>query len=79
MTALCLPSSMAKKTPKRSKALLDSKALDFFREMGRRGGRKGGPKGGPKGGKARWEGVPPEERSEIARRAVLARWRKKQR
>jgi len=41
-------------------------------------GRKGGKKGGPKGGKARWEGVPPEERREIARRAVLARWRKKQ-
>jgi len=41
-------------------------------------GRKGGKKGGPKGGKARWEGVPPEERREIARRAVLARWRKEQ-
>jgi len=41
-------------------------------------GRNGGKKGGPKGGKARWEGVPPEERREIARRAVMARWRKKQ-
>ncbi len=36
-----------------------------------------GRKGGKKGGKARWEGVPPEERSEIARRAVQVRWRKK--
>jgi len=45
--------------------------------LGRKGGKKGGPKGGPKGGKARWEGVPPEERSEIARRAVMARWRKR--
>jgi hypothetical protein len=40
-------------------------------------GRKGGLRGGKKGGKARWEGVPPEERSEILRRAVLARWSRK--
>jgi len=26
------------------------------------------------GGKARWTGVPPEKRSEIARKAVQARW-----
>jgi hypothetical protein len=26
------------------------------------------------GGKARWAGVPPEKRSEIARKAVQARW-----
>jgi hypothetical protein len=30
--------------------------------------------GAKKGGKARWKGVPPEERSEILRRAVKARW-----
>jgi len=35
-----------------------------------------GRKGGKKGGKARWEGVSPEERSEIARKAALARWRR---
>jgi hypothetical protein len=40
-------------------------------------GRKGGLKGGKKGGKARWEGVPPEERSEILRRAVQARWNRR--
>jgi hypothetical protein len=39
-------------------------------------GKKGGKIGGPKGGKARWEGVSPEQRSEAARRAALARWRK---
>jgi hypothetical protein len=39
-------------------------------------GRKGGKKGGRKGGKARWEGVSPQERSEILRRAVEARWKK---
>ena len=38
-------------------------------------GRKGGKKGGPKGGKARWEGVSPEQRTEILRRASLARWK----
>jgi hypothetical protein len=31
---------------------------------------------GRKGGKARWEGVTPEQRSEAARKAVLARWAK---
>jgi hypothetical protein len=30
----------------------------------------------PKGGKARWAGVTPEERSEIGRKNVLARWAK---
>jgi hypothetical protein len=40
-------------------------------------GRKGGLKGGKKGGKARWEGVPPEERSVILRKAVQARWSRK--
>jgi hypothetical protein len=29
------------------------------------------------GGKARWAGLTPEERSEQARRAVVARWAKK--
>ncbi len=67
--ALCLVSGMAKKTPKRPKVFVHPNALEFFREMGRKGGKKGG--------KARWEGLSPEERSEIARRAVLARWRKK--
>ena len=62
--------------------LLESRAMARRKNphavaLGRKGGKKGGPKGGPKGGKARWEGVPPEERSEIARRAVMARWRKR--
>jgi hypothetical protein len=35
-----------------------------------------GRKGGKRGGKARWEGVPPGERSELARKAVQARWKK---
>ncbi len=29
------------------------------------------------GGKARWAGLTPEERSEVARKAVLARWAKR--
>jgi acyl-CoA reductase-like NAD-dependent aldehyde dehydrogenase len=38
-----------------------------------------GRKGGPKGGKARWRDVPPEERSNILRRAAQARWAKAKR
>ena len=37
-------------------------------ELGRRGGLKGG--------KARWKGTTKKERSEIARKAALARWKK---
>ena len=32
--------------------------------------------GGLKGGKARWKGTTKKERSEAARKAALARWRK---
>jgi hypothetical protein len=42
-------------------------------------GKIGGKVGGPKGGKARWEGVPPEERRELARKAAEARWASKRR
>ena len=38
-----------------------------------------GHKGGKKGGRARWEGVSPEERSKILRRASLKRWAKAKR
>jgi len=34
---------------------------------------------GKKGGKARWEGLSPEQRSEIARKAIQARWAKAKR
>ena len=36
-----------------------------------------GRKGGLKGGKARWKGTTKKERSEAARKAALARWKKK--
>jgi hypothetical protein len=36
-----------------------------------------GRKGGQKGGNARAEKLTPEQRSEIARKAALARWRTK--
>lgn len=39
-------------------------------------GRKGGKKGGRKGGKARWKGLSAEEKSELMRQAVQARWDK---
>jgi hypothetical protein len=35
-----------------------------------------GRRGGLKGGKARWKGVSKKKRSELARKAVRARWRK---
>lgn len=38
-------------------------------ELGRRGGLKGGKK--------RWKGVPKKKRSELARKAVQERWKKK--
>jgi hypothetical protein len=44
-----------------------------MREMG----RKGGKKGGKKGGRNRAEALTPKERSDIARKAANARWRKK--
>jgi hypothetical protein len=43
-------------------------AIELFRAWGREGGKKGA--------KARWEGVTPEQRREIARRAARARWKK---
>jgi len=59
---------------KRTSRSADAKAaLERLLEAWQRGGKTGGPKGG----KARWEGVPPERRREIARNAALARWRKR--
>ena len=56
---------------KRKRPLLAASALDLFREWGREGGKKGA--------KARWEGVSPEQRREIARKAARARWAKAKR
>jgi hypothetical protein len=36
-----------------------------------------GARGGKKGGKARMAQLTPEQRSELARKAVLARWKKR--
>jgi len=36
-----------------------------------------GRKGGKKGGKARWADLTQQQRSELMRRAALARWRKR--
>jgi len=35
-----------------------------------------GKLGGPKGGKNRWKGVSKKKRSEVARKAAFARWKK---
>jgi len=44
--------------------------LAAFREFGRRGGKQGGKKGG----KARMAALTPQERQELARKAIQARW-----
>jgi hypothetical protein len=43
--------------------------MEFFRQAGARGGKMGATK--------RWKGVSPAARSEGARRAARARWKKK--
>lgn len=43
-----------------------------MREMGKRGGKAGGKKGGT----ARMAALTPEERKELARKAIRARWAK---
>jgi len=53
----------AKKRPKLPKSV-----QQLFARYGRKGGKAGG--------KARWQGTTPEQRSEIARKAANARWRK---
>jgi hypothetical protein len=40
-------------------------------------GRKGGKVGGKKGGKARMAALTPEQRKDLARKAVRARWAKR--
>jgi hypothetical protein len=48
---------------------LPEAVLEYFREQGRRGGKLSG--------KARMEKLTAEQRSEVARNAVTARWGKK--
>jgi hypothetical protein len=52
----------------RKRPVLAASMLELFRAWGREGGKKGA--------KARWEGVAPEQRREIARKAARARWAK---
>ena len=47
---------------------------DLISEVMREMGKKGGKAGGKKGGKARMAALTPEQRSELARKAVQARW-----
>jgi hypothetical protein len=58
------------KTRKKQPPAIEA-ALDLFRAWGREGGKKGA--------KARWEGVSPEQRRDIARKAARARWAKARR
>jgi len=47
---------------------------DLVSEVMRAMGKKGGKAGGKKGGKARMAALTSEERKELARKAVQARW-----
>jgi hypothetical protein len=49
---------------------------DLVSEVMRQMGKKGGKAGGKKGGKARMAALTPEERKELARKAVQTRWAK---
>ena len=55
---------------------LDPKVLAALRELGRIGGKKGGRIGGLKGGKARMAKLTPAQRSKLAKKAAVARWKK---
>lgn len=49
---------------------------DLISKVMREMGKKGGKAGGKKGGKARMAALTPEERKELARRAIRTRWAK---
>ena len=49
---------------------------DLISEVMREMGKKGGKAGGKKGGKARMAALTPDERKELARKAVQTRWAK---
>jgi general stress protein YciG len=49
---------------------------DLVSEVMREMGKKGGKAGGKKGGKARMAALTPEQRTELARKAVQTRWAK---
>ena len=52
-----------------AKEKLSAEALDFFRKQGRKGGKKSAA--------ARMAKLTPEKRSELAKLAATARWKKK--
>jgi hypothetical protein len=49
---------------------------DLISRVMREMGKKGGKAGGKKGGKARMAALTPEQRKELARRAIQTRWSK---
>jgi hypothetical protein len=49
---------------------------DLISEVMREMGKKGGKAGGKKGGKARMASLTPDERKELARKAIQTRWAK---
>ena len=49
---------------------------DLISKVMREMGKKGGKAGGKKGGKARMASLTPEQRKELARKAIQTRWAK---
>ncbi len=49
---------------------------ELISEVMREMGKKGGKAGGKKGGKARMAALTPEQRKDLARRAIQTRWSK---
>jgi hypothetical protein len=68
---------LAKEIVEKSTSAEDSPEVDNAPESEEGPKAKAGRKGGLKGGPQRAENLTPAERSEIARKAALARWKKK--
>ena len=73
LSAACVRPSRTDKLPVMAKVKKVPKLPKDVREMFARFGSEGGKIGG----KLRWKGTTPGERSEIARKAVNARWQKR--
>jgi hypothetical protein len=66
------PPEVCSSRPARIAAMVRDPVREYLAKIGKRGGLAGGPKGG----RARAEALTPERRREIARKAVLTRWKR---
>jgi hypothetical protein len=66
------PPEMCSSRPARIAVMVRDPVREYLAKIGKRGGLAGGPKGG----RARADALTPERRREIARKAVLTRWKR---